>query len=127
MERRFTLKDLLILILLVLVLISIWLGMKQDDRQLTILRRNDQQLDELTAAQARLGRDLHKLNTKIEQGVTVNGAADPNASGGKGSPFARVKAAQEMDGYAEGDWLVDSFGNAIQTLTPLVSSDVCHM
>jgi peptide/nickel transport system substrate-binding protein len=46
--------------------------------------------------------------------VTVNTGPD--------DPFTRIKAAQTMPGYAQGDWLVDSGPNS-DKITPMVSGD----
>jgi peptide/nickel transport system substrate-binding protein len=121
MNNRFTIKDALGLLLLVVIIVMLGLKMLQDDRQWERLTRIEQQVDSQT-------RDMAELRRLLRSGVTVNagdgttpnhGSATTDATG----PFARALEARENEDFATGDWLVDSFGSQINTLTPLVSSD----
>jgi len=117
MNNRFTIKDALGLLLLVVIVVMLGLKMVQDDRQWERLASIERQVDGQT-------RDMSELRRLLRSGVSARphdtANAEPNDPSG---PFARVLAAQQHEDFATGDWLVDSFGSQINTLTPLVSSD----
>lgn len=119
MEKRFTVKDFFLFLLLVGLIVSVWLAMKQYDRQWEQLQRIQSRLEDQ-------GRDILEVRRKIDQGVAV---ASPSSAEGatrpadQGDPFARVRAARALPGYAAGGMLIDAFGNSVGKLTPLVSSD----
>ncbi len=121
MENRFGFKDLLISTLLVVLIVSVWIAMKQIDRQWDELAKLNLQAQEQTS-------QLRRLNELIEQGVTVaqigNGGVNP--AGGVDTPpaFDRVLAAKAEPDYARGDWVIRAFGVSVGKLTPHVSSDV---
>lgn len=122
MENRFTVRDFVLFVLLAILIISVWLAMKQYDRQWEQLRAIQSQLQDQ-------GKDILEVQKKLASGVAVAGqstapatnTAQPTTS--PQDPFARVRAARAMPGYAEGGILVDAFGNSVGKLTPLVSSD----
>jgi peptide/nickel transport system substrate-binding protein len=127
MENRFGLKDFVLYALLGVLIVVVLLAMKQYDRQ----------WDRVVAIEGKLdtqARELREIQNKLTAGVAVQ--PGPTASGSAGSaatgpavasagndPFARIRAAQQQPGYARGDWLVDSFGNTVGKLTPLLSTD----
>jgi len=117
MNNRFTIKDALGLLLLVVIVVMLGLKMVQDDRQWERLASIERQVDGQT-------RDMSELRRLLRSGVSARphdtANAEPNDPSG---PFARALKAREHEDFATGDWLVDSFGSQINTLTPLVSSD----
>ena len=120
MENRFGFKDFVLVVLLVAILASIWVAMKQYDRQWEVMRR----IDENLTAQADALRELQRT---LKRGVAVapppsNGAVAA-ATSAEDDPHRRWLAAQAQDGYAPGDWFVDAFAQTVGKLTPLVSSD----
>ncbi len=137
MDNRFGLKDLLQTVLLLGVIASIWLGMKQYDRQWELVRTVNQKVDTQT-------REMSRLRRLIEAGPAVAARVVPGQSqpqpAPKGQPdtpadqqatrdqddrpFDRIEAARSQEGYTEGDWLVDAFGGGVAKLTPLLSGDV---
>ncbi|MBB6430591.1 peptide-binding protein [Algisphaera agarilytica] len=119
MENRFGFKDLVLTVLLVAILASIWLAMKQYDRQWEVMQRIDDRL----AEQAEV---LRQLNTTLSQGVRVSGDGDggpTTVSSAPPLPHYRWEAAREQEGYAQGDWFVDAFAQQVGKLTPLISTD----
>jgi peptide/nickel transport system substrate-binding protein len=56
--------------------------------------------------------------------MTANAGKSAAPTSGVPAAFASAKTVSEMPDYAEGDWLVQAFGNSLKTITPLVSSDV---
>ena len=130
MENRFGLKDLVLVLLLLVILASVWIAMKQFDRQHTQMVQLVEQVKQITAAQARTERAVGRVQGAVERGVRL---ADPEAGGGvdasaaavadQGNPFARIEAAQAEPDYAEGDWVIDAFGASVGRITPYISGD----
>ncbi len=122
MENRFGFRDFILATLLAVLIVSVWLGMKQFDRQFDLVRSIDRKLDDQT-------RDLAELKRAIASGaslVVANPHPDvpPPVVPADPDPFARIRAAHAQAGYAEGDWLVDAFAGGVAKLTPLLSGDV---
>lgn len=120
MENRFSFKDLLVLTLLAVLIVSVWLAVKAWDRQ----------WEQLQAIRARVddqGRDLRDIQKALASGVAVaspsSGTSTTAPTTQADDPFARLRAARRMPGFATGGLLVDAFGNSVGKLTPLVSSD----
>ena len=119
MENRFGIKDLFLFLVLIALLISVWLAMKQNDRQ----------WDELRIIRNRVegqANDLRTIQDALRQGVAVanpNSTTAPIVADAQNDPFSRLRVAQQLPDYARGGWLVDAFGNSVGKLTPLVSSD----
>lgn len=123
MENRFGFKDFVLMALLVAILASLWIAMKQFDRQHGQMVQLVEQVKQITSAQARTERTIGQLQGLIEQGVkvsgTTNGADTPETS----DPFARLKEAQAQSDYAPGDWVVDAFAAQVAKITPYISGD----
>ncbi len=125
MENRFGFKDLVFTVLLLVIAISIWLAMKQADRQHAMMDAMKEQVQQLTSSQARMERVMNQLLEVVESGVVVS--ADPARNRPEqmeADPFERVKAAKVKPDYSLGDWCVDAFGATVSRITPLVSTDV---
>jgi peptide/nickel transport system substrate-binding protein len=115
MENRFGVKDFVLYLLIIVLIIVVVLGMKQYDRQWDLLQRIQQQgLDQAS--------DLADIHRQLARGLSIKTAAAPSTQPGD-DPFARIKAAEDMPGYARGDWFVDSGPNS-DRLTPIISGDV---
>lgn len=145
MENRFGLKDLILSILLIALIASVWLAMKQFDRQWGVVRSINDKLDAQTRELAQLRRDVARVTTILNERppVTIMSppptqpAPAPQASAQPADPaptpappqdrqdaFDRIRAARAQPGYAEGDWLVDAFSGGVAKVTPLLSGDV---
>jgi peptide/nickel transport system substrate-binding protein len=121
MENRFGVKDFVFTGLLVVLIIIVALGMKQYDREWTLLQTIQKQGEDQAADLAGIHRQLEHgiaMGNSPAQSGTLNPTTEPKAD----DPFARVEAAQKMPGYAQGDWLVDSGPNS-DRLTPIISGD----
>ncbi|MEM9914095.1 MAG: ABC transporter substrate-binding protein [Planctomycetota bacterium] len=124
MENRFGFKDFVLIVLLVAILASIWIAMKQFDRQHSQMAELVEQVKQITSAQARTERSVGQLQGLIEQGVKVSGTAATGSETPETSdPFARLKDAQVQPDYAEGDWVVDAFAAQVAKITPYISGD----
>ncbi len=128
MQNRFGVKDLVIIVLLVMMLISVWLGIGQFDRQWEDVQALKSQLDQQARDISELHRMIKEMQPKPEE--DESGASLDDIPGelvaqneGPQDPFERICAARRMEGFAQGGWMLDSFGTQVHTLTPLVSSD----
>lgn len=117
MENRFGFRDLVLSVLLVALMASVWLGMKQVDRQWAELRSINELLGQQT-------RQLSQLQRRIEEGIVVSHGPPTANPVTTQDPFDGVDTAQANPDYALGDWLVEAFGVKPPKLTPLLSSDV---
>ena len=119
MENRFGVKDFVLYLLVVVLIVIVLLGMKQYDREWTLLQQIQKQSTDQSA-------DLAGIHRQLARGLTVaNGSSNtptPTTQPGD-DPFARIEAAQKLPGYAQGDWYVDSGPNS-DRLTPIISGDV---
>jgi peptide/nickel transport system substrate-binding protein len=132
MENRFGFKDLVLAVLLVAILGSIWLAMKQFDRQHQTLRTMSEGIKQQSAAQARLERTVAGLAERFEEGVMPNpvgggdtssdteGFVDPKTLP---DPFAELRGVKAEADYASGDWVVDAFPVSVAKVTPFISRD----
>ena len=117
MENKFGVKDFFLFAILASLCVVVLLAMKQYDRQWDEI----QKLRTEVGRQQRLLADVHDA---LDHGVTVGTASSlPVAGAALDDPFARLRAARAMPGYANGDWIVDAFGAGIAKLTPLLSGD----
>ncbi|MCX5660761.1 MAG: peptide-binding protein [Planctomycetota bacterium] len=129
MENRFGFRDLVICVLLVCMMATVWIAMLQLDDHKRALNLITTVLKEQTG-------DLAKIRRAVEEGGSISVAPHPastQASSGDVAgggwqgrdldPFARIKLAQKMPGYAVGDNFISSFGVLPDRLTPLVSQD----
>ena len=118
MDNRFGLKDFVLSFLLIVLIISVWLAMKQYDRQWEVIDAIDRKLDEQT-------RELTQLRRVISSGVvsthTPSQATSPQTDH---NPFERINTAQAQKDFAAGDWLVDAFSGGLAKITPLLSGDL---
>ncbi len=136
MENRFGFKDLILTLLLLALIVSVWLGMRQFDRQWAVVQSINQKLDALTRELTGLRRDLAtnapRANAQTHNAVspspTPSTTADPAptaiATTQTDDAFARIIAAKAQADFAEGDWLVDAFGGGVANITPLLSGDL---
>ncbi len=133
MENRFGFKDLVLSVLLVAILVSLWLAMKQFDRQHETLRTVSESIKQQDAAQARLERTIADLAEKLEAGVVFPGSSQGDGPGPEAmgfadpdelpDPFAELKQVKQDPDYASGDWVVDAFPVNVAKVTPFISRD----
>ncbi len=124
MENRFTAKDFYLFLVLFLLLLVLVTTMYMIDRQWEKLTR----VEAVMLEQAKDIRRLRQAYTELRRTARVTPDASAELSDRNGSEipaaFQRSWEVSKRPDYAEGDWLVRAFGNAIKTITPLVSSDV---
>jgi peptide/nickel transport system substrate-binding protein len=115
MENRFGVKDLFQFILLAALIIVVVLGMKQYDRQWTVI----QEMRELIKDQT---TDLANIRAQINRRpiATTGPAANPNET----AADARIARIHEAKDYAPGDRAIDTSPAPPDKLTPLINGDL---
>nr|CAA6805325.1 MAG: Oligopeptide ABC transporter, periplasmic oligopeptide-binding protein OppA (TC 3.A.1.5.1) [uncultured Thiotrichaceae bacterium] len=119
MKKRLNARDWILYSLIILLILLLLLVMYQVDRQWS-------KLDQMQTALSEQAKDLRALRTGLGSGTLAAKSMTPNNdqdTSGVSPAFKRAYAATQQEGYAQGDWSVNSFGNNLKTLTPLVSSD----
>ncbi len=125
MERRFTLKDLLLFVSLALLACLILLAMYMVDRQWLKLAQMEQVLREQAADLRGIRDTVRSLERRVADGHLVARGNEGSASGEAIPPaFRRAWEATRQPDYQPGDWRVLAFGTGLKTITPLVSADV---
>ena len=124
MEKRFTFKDFFLFACLSVVFVTLLLAMYMVDRQWQKLsqmqRTMAEQADDLRA----LRGSVQSLDQRVRSGVTDTAQQSAPLNQDMPGAFSRAFAVSQQPDYAPGDWVVDAFGQNIETLTPLVSSDL---
>ncbi len=125
MENRFGAKDVFFATAMLVLLAVLLTTMYMIDRQWEKLAQMQRSLSEQSGDIRYLRQSYADLQKQVASGALTTANPGVSASaGGKPSAFARSLAVSQRPDYAEGDWLVQAFGNSIKTITPLVSSDV---
>ena len=125
MERRFTVKDLLLFVSLAALAGMVLLAMYMVDRQWLKLDQMQRTIEE----QAEDLRSIRDAVRSLEQRggaaqSAVRGDTPPQASGQIPAAFRRAWQAAQQPDYQPGDWRVLAFGTGLKTITPLISADV---
>jgi peptide/nickel transport system substrate-binding protein len=125
MERQFGLKDFFLFALLILLMVIVVLAMKQYDRQWQQMQAMNEQIKQLVTEQSQTRNEVFKLQEMFDKGVSVSVQQSQNSNSTPKfeDPFARIKAANNKDDYAKGDWFIDVFAANVAKITPMVSSD----
>src|SRR5687768_16744140 len=125
MENRFGLKDLAHLLLLCLLIVVVLLAMKQYDRQWQVLdaiqKQGKDELRELVAIRKALASGVPVAARPGSGGAVTTATSRPGWAGDGVDPFRRLKEAQQLPGYATGDWMIDNLTSNVAKLTPLLS------
>lgn len=122
MEKRFTFKDFFLFAFLSLLFITLLLAMYMVDRQWREMAAMQSVMKEQAEDIRSLRGLVNGLDQRLRSGQVISKAA--GAQGDEVLPaFQRAFAATRMPGFARGDWLVNSFGTGLKTITPLISSD----
>ncbi|WP_018234041.1 peptide-binding protein [Thioalkalivibrio thiocyanodenitrificans] len=122
MEKRFSARDLPLIIGLSLIVILMVLLMYQVDRQWS-------RMAEMHRAMQEQSDDLRRLRVALQslEGLARTGALAPSDAPGAADDvagaFQRALRASRDPEFAPGDWLVRAFPTGLSTVTPLVSSD----
>lgn len=120
MENRFGVKDFFLCSLLIILIVSVWLAMKQFDRQYDLIRTLKDSSDDQARALAEIGRQL-------SEGIRTVGTAEATTLPTGQDPFARMKAARAQKGYSQGDWLIQAFPVNLEKITAPVATDTYAM
>jgi peptide/nickel transport system substrate-binding protein len=139
MENRFGIKDFFTFILLFAIIALVVIGMKQFDRQYQEIRKLQTQTSALTndlnnirREASSLAEEVSGLRADIRAGIKVSGVAPQSGvatdiSAPKtefGDMFAAIRRAEQLPGFARGDWLVENFGTSLGRITPYITTDV---
>lgn len=123
MEKRFTFKDFFLFAFLTLLFVTLLLSMYMVDRQWAEMAKIQSVMLEQAEDIRSLRGLVNGLDQRIRSGSVVAGVEQGSAIDDSMPAFNRALAAAAMPGYQRGDWLVNSFGTGLKTITPLVSSD----
>lgn len=115
MEKRFTFKDFFLFAALALLFVTLLIAMYMVDRQWA-------EMAKMQGTMREQAEDIRSLRTLLSGSGQPVAAALPEGGEGEGA-FKRVLAAEQMPGFARGDWRVNAFATGLKTITPLVSSD----
>jgi peptide/nickel transport system substrate-binding protein len=115
MDKHFSVKDLVLLLLLVAVITMIGLCMLQYDRQWEVINQVNTRVSDQT-------RDLAAIRRLLEQGAVSVNSSTPTANPNLG--FERVLATHSSPDYAPGDAIVDTMSAVPAKLTSLIALDL---
>ena len=122
MEKRFTFKDFFLFAFLSLLFVTLLIAMYMVDRQWAEMARMQSTMREQAEDIRALRGLVNGLDQRIRSSSVVAGS-EGQGSDGVPAAFKRAHQAEQTQGYQRGDWLVNSFGTGLKTITPLVSSD----
>jgi peptide/nickel transport system substrate-binding protein len=123
MQRRLNGRDLLYFGGLGLIFLTIILTMYMIDRQWAKMARMEQLMREQADDLREIGSQVRNLGQRIDQGVMLSSETSSLSSGGIPPAFQRAYEATQQDNFSAGDWLVQSFGVNLKSLTPFISED----
>ncbi len=122
MEKRFSARDLPLIIGLSLIVVLMVLLMYQVDRQWSRMAEMHRAMQEQSDDLRRLRVALQGLEGRVRTGALAPSDA-PGAADDVPGAFRRALHASRDPAFAPGDWLVRAFPTGLSTITPLVSSD----
>jgi peptide/nickel transport system substrate-binding protein len=125
MQRRLNGRDILYFGGIGLILVTLILAMYMIDRQWQKMARMEQVMREQAEDLREIGVQVRNLDARIDRGVkmSVADSAQGAASSGVPAAFQRAFDVTQRADYAPGDWLVQSFGVNLKSLTPFISED----
>ncbi|MCU7914850.1 MAG: peptide-binding protein [Candidatus Thiodiazotropha sp. (ex Gloverina cf. vestifex)] len=124
MQRRLNGRDILYFGGLGVVLLAVVLTMYMIDRQWEKMGRMEQLMREQASDLRDIGVQVRNLDTRIEQGVSLTGAAGNEQTDVVPPAFQRAYQATQQPDYSSGDWMVQAFGVNLKSLTPFISQDI---
>ena len=123
MDKRFTKKDLFLLLSLSFIILLIVLSMYMVDRQWLKMSEMQRSMEEQAQDIRGLRGAVRSLEQQVRNGAISVSTNNQTSSDLPGS-FKRAYETTKKQDYAEGDWLVSAFSSNLKTLTPLISQDV---
>ncbi len=125
MERRFTVKDLLLFVSLAALAGMILLAMYMVDRQWLKLEQIQRTMQEQADDLRGIRDTVRALEQRIGNGQLSAATDIPAQPAGQiPAAFQRAWQAAQQPDYQPGDWRVLAFGTGLKTITPLISADV---
>src|SRR5437016_532743 len=101
MENRFGVKDFFLFAFLAAVVGLVILGIVQVDRQWKVIQAIQVQNEQHT-------KDLVEIRRMLSEGIAVAAPTTPSGASAASAgpdPFKPLKEAEQMPGFARGDWL----------------------
>ncbi|MES9939992.1 MAG: peptide-binding protein [Candidatus Thiodiazotropha sp. 6PLUC2] len=123
MQHRLNGRDILYFGGLVAILITLILAMYMVDRQWQKMAQMEQLMREQATDIREMNVQIRSLGRRVSEGVTVASGAASDENEAVPAAFQRAYQATQKGDYAEGDWLVRSFGVNLKSLTPFISED----
>jgi peptide/nickel transport system substrate-binding protein len=125
MKKLFAIKDVILFSLILLLIILLLLSMNQVDRQWQKLTSMENALAEQSKDVSALRGSLTALHQRISTGNFVTQAGMKQTNVSQIPPaFKRAYEATQKEDFSTGGWFVNSFANTLQSITPLVSTDL---
>ena len=125
MERRFTVKDLLLFVSLAALAGLILLAMYMVDRQWLKLEQMQRTMQEQADDLRGIRDTVRVLEQRINNGQLAAKTDTPVQPVDQlPAAFQRAWEATQQPDYQSGDWRVLAFGTGLKTITPLISADV---
>ena len=131
MQKRMTAKDYFLFGLLSLIVLLIILAMYQRDREWVKLSDMERALSEqskdvsaLRGLVSQMQRKLASADLSKTPPTLAASAQESDSKNGLPVAFQRAFKATKLPDYAQGGWLINSFSNSLQSLTPMISGDV---
>lgn len=123
MDKRFTNKDILFILLFSIVILLIVLSMYMVDRQWIKMAEIQRNMTEQAEDLRDMRGHIRTLSRRVKTGQLTDIKGSTEMEDSVPASFKRAYQASLKKDYSEGDWLVSAFGTGLKTLTPLVSSD----
>ncbi|MEX0776020.1 MAG: ABC transporter substrate-binding protein [Phycisphaeraceae bacterium] len=124
MENRFGFKDFVNVVLLLAILATMWIAIKQFDRQWDDIKSIKSEVRALATAQNQLKNRIEDLQ---KSGVTAGPATAGAGGAASDAPthaLDDIRQARSAPDFAEGDVLVDAFGTNVKSVTALTYKDL---
>jgi len=107
MDNRFNIKDIVFVLLILMMAGLVGMQMWQQDRQWDVMQ------EILTELKENGGPSVASTREPVDSAQIQ---ADPT--------FERVAGLEQKEGFAEGDYFIDSFSTTVKSLTPYVAGDI---
>jgi peptide/nickel transport system substrate-binding protein len=124
MDQRFTIKDFFLFSALALLFVTLLSAMYMVDRQWEKMAAMQKIMDEQAKDLRSLKSSIRSLDQRLQgNAAPVSGEQVENRQESIPPAFRRAWQATQKKDYSDGDWLVQSFGVNLKSITPFISED----
>lgn len=124
MDQRFTIKDFFLFSALALLFITLLSAMYMVDRQWEKMAAMQKIMDEQAKDLRNLKSSIRSLDQRLQgTAAPVSGTRAEKRQETIPPAFRRAWQATQKEDYSDGDWLVQSFGVNLKSITPFISED----